>query len=242
MTINSNDYAFTVSDIPVNVIRKAVKHMQVAVHPPEGDVRVTAPDHFTESNIRLAVVSRLTWIKKQRALFLNQPRQTNREMVSGETHYLWGQPHELKVDFQRGKHTICRNGRYLELSVGKGTSVSNRESVLSHYYRQQLKARIPDLLKKWEARLGVQSCGWGVKRMKTKWGSCSVARKHIWLNLELAKKPLRCLEYVVVHELVHLLEDSHSQRFIALMDEHLPAWHRLRSELNGEHLADEVWK
>lgn len=242
MTTNSNDYVFTVSDIPVSVVRKAVKHMQLAVYPPEGDVRVTAPERFTESNIRLAVVSRLTWIKKQRALFLGQPRQTNREMVSGETHYLWGQAYELTVNYQQGKHVISRDGRHLRLVVRTGTSVGNREAILSRYYREQLKVRIPDFLEKWEAKLGVQSNGWGVKRMKTKWGSCSVARKHIWLNLELAKKPLRCLEYVIVHELVHLLEDSHGHRFVALMDEHLPAWQRLRSELNGEHLADEVWK
>jgi len=242
MTINSNNYAFTVSDIPVSVVRKAVKRMQLAVYPPEGDVRVTAPDHFTESNIRLAVVSRLTWIKKQRALFLNQPRQSSREMISGETHYLWGQAYELIVNYQQGKHAIHREARFLKLFVRKGTSVQNREEVLSRYYREQLKARIPDLISKWETKLDVQSCGWGVKRMKTKWGSCSTGRKYIWLNLELAKKPLRCLEYVVVHELVHLLEDSHSKRFIGLMDEHLPAWQRLRSELNGEHLADEDWK
>ena len=242
MTINSNNYAFTVSDIPVSVVRKEVKRMQLAVYPPEGDVRVTAPDHFTESNIRLAVVSRLAWIKKQRAFFIDQPRQTSREMISGETHYFFGQAYELVVNYQQGKHVIKAEGRYLTLSVRKGTSVKNREEVLSRFYREHLKARIPDLLVKWEARLGVQSHGWGVKRMKTKWGSCSTGRKHIWLNLELAKKPLRCLEYVIVHELVHLLEDSHSKRFIALMDEHLPSWDRLRSELNGEHLADEVWK
>lgn len=242
MTISSNNYEFTVSDIPVSVTRKAVKHIQLAVYPPEGNVRVTAPEHFTESNIRLAVVTRLTWIKKQRALFLDQPRQTNRDMASGETHYLWGQAYELTVKYEQGKHTISREGRHLKLVVRTGTSVSNREEVLSRYYREQLKARIPDLLAKWEKKLGVQSHGWGVKRMKTKWGSCSTGRKYIWLNLELAKKPLRCLEYVVVHELAHLLEDSHGRRFVALMDEHLPAWERLRSELNAEHLAEEVWK
>lgn len=232
----------TVSNIPVKVIRKSVKNMQLAVYPPEGEVRITAPDHYTEDNIRLAVVSRLQWIHKQREQFITQARQTDREMVSGETHYLWGQAYELKVTYQQGKHTIILNGRYLELSVRPNTSVDNRERVLSEFYRQQIKARIPELLDTWQSKLGVQANGWGIRRMKTKWGSCNTRDKRIWLNLELAKKPLPCLEYVVVHELAHLLEGSHNHRFVAVLDEFLPTWQALRKLLNSEHLADEAWK
>ncbi len=242
MTTNNSNYRITVSNIPINITQKTVKHMQLAVYPPQGDVRVTAPCHYTKSNIRLAVVSRLEWIKQQRALFITQARQTQREMVSGETHYLWGQAYELKVTYQQGKHSIQRNGRYLALSIRPNTSVENRERVLSRYYRQQLKARLPALLDTWQTKLGVQAHDWGIKRMKTKWGSCNVTDQRIWLNLELAKKPLSCLEYVLVHELVHLLEASHNHGFTALMDEFLPAWRRLRKTLNAEYLADEQWK
>lgn len=232
----------TVSNIPIKVIRKSVKNMQLAVYPPMGDVRITAPPHYTESNIRLAVVSRLQWIKQQQERFIAQARQTQREMVSGETCYLWGQAYELRVTYQQGKHSIRLNGRYLELSVRPNTSLENRLLVLSQYYRQQLKARIPALLDKWQIKLGVQTCGWGVRRMKTKWGSCNTRDKRIWLNLELAKKPLPCLEYVLVHELAHLLEGSHNHKFVAILDEALPAWKSLRKILNDEHLATEIWK
>jgi predicted metal-dependent hydrolase len=242
MTTNNCNQMLTVSSIPITITRKAVKHMRLAIYPPEGDVRVTAPLHYTESNIRLAVVSRLQWIKQQQALFLNQARQTQREMVSGETHYLWGQAYELRVTYQHGQHRICPNGRYLELFVRPNTLMENRERVLSQYYRKQIKARIPDLLNKWQAKLGVEASDWGIKRMKTKWGSCNTRDKRIWLNLELVKKPLPCLEYVVVHELVHLLESSHNHQFLALMDELLPAWKALRKELNDEYLANEVWR
>ncbi|SEA27772.1 hypothetical protein SAMN05660964_01240 [Thiothrix caldifontis] len=233
--------ALTVSDIPVYVTRKAIKNLHLGVYPPEGQVRVSAPEHFTTDHIRLAVVTRLKWIKTQQQRFQQQARQTPREMVSGESHYLWGTRYRLEVVYQSGKHRLTSKGEFLRLTVSPGTSTENRVLVLHDYYRQQLKQRIPALLEKWQVRIGNEVTGWGIKRMKTKWGSCNITDRRIWLNLELAKKSPECLEYVLVHELVHLREPQHNARFTALMNEHLPHWRTLRDQLNGEYLAAEAW-
>ncbi|QTR47339.1 M48 family metallopeptidase [Thiothrix litoralis] len=232
---------FTVSDIPVYVTRKAIKNLHLGVYPPDGQVRVSAPEHFSTDNIRLAVVTRLKWIKTQQQRFQQQPRQSLREMVSGESHYLWGTRYRLEVVYQSGKHQIAPRGEFLHLSVTPGTSTANRERLLHDYYRQQLKQRIPVLLEKWQPRIGKQVTDWGIKRMKTKWGSCNITEQRIWLNLELAKKSPECLEYVLIHELAHLLERQHNANFTALMDEFLPQWRSLRGQLNAEYLSAEVW-
>ena len=233
--------ALTVSDIPVYVTRKAIKNLHLGVYPPEGQVRVSAPEHFTADHIRLAVVMRLKWIKTQQQRFQQQARQTPREMVSGESHYLWGTRYRLEVVYQAGKHHIVPKGEFLHLTISPGTSTENRVLVLHDYYRQQLKQRIPALLEKWQVRIGNEVTGWGIKRMKTKWGSCNITDRRIWLNLELAKKPPECLEYVLVHELVHLRERQHNASFTAYMDDLLPNWRSVRDQLNAEYLAAEIW-
>jgi predicted metal-dependent hydrolase len=236
------DSAIVIRDIPVQVVRKPIKNLHLGVYPPDGQVRVSAPEHLTDDNIRLAVISRLSWIRKQREAFQAQPRQSEREMVTGESHYVFGKRYRLEVIERRGRHEIVmKNPSTLQLFVNPGTTQANRDLVLKEWYRQQLKARIPTLLEQWEPIIGHQVSAWGVKKMKTKWGSCNIQQRRIWLNLELAKKPPECLEYVVVHELVHFLERHHNERFKALMSQFLPQWRLRRDTLAKEPLGSENW-
>jgi len=236
------DTTLVVSSIPVQVVRKAIKNLHLSVCPPDGHVRLAVPLHMTDDNVRLAVVTRLSWIKKQQANFQAQPRQSEREIVTGESHYVFGKRYRLEVIERRGRHeVIIKNNSTLQLFVNPSTSTQNRALVLTEWYRQQLKARIPDLLTHWEPLVGRQVSDWGIKKMKTKWGSCNISQRRIWLNLELAKKPIECLEYVMVHELVHLLERHHSDRFKAYMDKYLPQWQRCRDILKREPLGNDNW-
>ncbi len=192
--------------------------------------------------MRLAVISRLSWIKKQQANFQSQPRQSKREMVTGESHYLFGKRYRLEVIERRGCHEVAiSSNSTLQLFVNPGTSTQNRTLVLNQWYRSQLKAQIPDLLERWQSAIGKEANSWGIKKMKTKWGSCNITQRRIWLNLELAKKPLECLEYVLVHELVHFHERYHNERFKTYMDKYLPQWQRCRNILNKEPLGNENW-
>jgi len=192
--------------------------------------------------VRLAVISRLGWIKRQRAKFEGQSRQSEREMVSGESHYFLAQRYRLKVIGHHGAgKVVLPNKSTMALYARPETSSMQRKQVLQRWYREQLKRLIPPLLDKWQTALGVQVADWGVKKMKTKWGSCNIGSRRVWLNLELAKKPVQCLEFIVVHELAHLLERYHNERFIALMEQHLPTWRVWRDMLNHAPLAHENW-
>jgi predicted metal-dependent hydrolase len=236
------DQNIIVGGIPVQVVRKPIKNLHLSVYPPNGHVRATVPLHVTNDNVRLAVISRLRWIKKQQASFQSQPRQSEREMVTGESHYLFGKRYRLEVIERRGRHEISiKNNGTLQLFVNPGTTTKNRVWVLAEWYRQQLKSRIPDLLSQWEPVMGRQVSNWGIKKMKTKWGSCNIAQSRIWLNLELAKKPVECLEYVLIHELVHLLERHHGPQFKIHLDHFLPRWQQCRDLLKCEPLKDETW-
>lgn len=224
------------------MVRKAIKNLHLAVYPPEGRVRVAVPNHISDDHVRLAVISRLAWIRKQQADFKGQARQSAREMVSGESHYLFGKRYRLELVGRRGRHEIViKNNNYLRLYVNPGTTTANRLLVLNEWYRVQLKALIPDMLGKWERVVGVKVSTWGIKKMKTKWGSCNPNRGSIWLNLELAKKPPECLEYILAHELVHLLERRHNHYFRALMDRFMPEWRMRLDVLKREPLGHEEW-
>ena len=227
--------------ITMQLNRKAIKNLHISVLPPNGRVRVSAPESMTETAIRMAVISRIPWIKKQQSDFAKQPRQSDREMVSGECHYLWGRRYRLNLIERSGKHEIKLGRGRLHLYVNPATTLENKALVLSSYYRDALKARIAELLPIWEDRIGVTAADWGVKKMKTKWGSCNIQAKRIWLNLELAKKPPECLEYILVHELVHLLERNHNERFMRSMDKLLPDWRERRDLLNRMPLAHNDW-
>jgi predicted metal-dependent hydrolase len=231
-----------VSGVPVEIVRKGIKNLHLGVYPPHGRVRVAAPLRVSDDAVRLAVVGKLGWIKRQRARFEAQPRQSAREMVSGESHYFLGQRYRLRVVKYDGPANVAaRNKSVIELHVRRDSSGVQRERVLQRWYRQQLKEMIPPLLEKWQPTLGVQANEWAIKKMKTKWGACNVKVRRIWLNLELAKKPVQCLEYIIVHELVHLLERHHNDTFVALMNKFLPQWKSRRAELNAAPLAHEAW-
>lgn len=230
-----------IGSITMQLNRKAIKNLHISVLPPDGRVRVSAPESMTETAIRMAVISRIPWIKKQQSDFAKQPRQSDREMVSGECHYLWGRRYRLNLIERSGKHEIKLGRGRLHLYVNPATTLENKALVLSSYYRDALKARIAELLPVWEDKIGVTTSDWGVKKMKTKWGSCNTQTKRIWLNLELAKKPPECLEYILVHELVHLLERNHNERFKTYMDRLLPDWRERKVLLNSTPLAYSTW-
>ncbi|BDD86068.1 M48 family metallopeptidase [Desulfofustis limnaeus] len=240
MNIEKN--IITVAGIEVEVVRKNIKNLHLGVYPPHGRVRVAAPMVISNEAVRLAVLDKLAWIKRQKSKFDEQPRQSPREMVSGESHYYLGRRYRLRIHEQRGKRKFALHGiTYMDLFIEPESTKEQREAVLMRWYREQLKKLIPSQLEKWQPLLGVRVAGWGIKRMKTKWGSCNREARRVWLNLELVKKPIHCLEYVVVHELMHLLERTHSERFVALMDQHLPGWRLTRAELQEGLLSYQDW-
>ena len=231
----------TIAGLSVDVVYKDIKNLHISVYPPVGRVRVAAPRHVDEDTIRRAIVQRLAWIKRQRAKLIATERQSKRQMLSGETHYVWGDRYRLDVSRSSGKHRVERSGRTLWVVAGEGASQDDRFAILDRWYRRELKAALTPLIDKWQARLDVKVARVVVRRMKTKWGTCVVHSASLWFNPELAKKNPRCLEYIVVHELMHLRERKHSEQFVELMDQYLPDWRARRDELNGAPLADEKW-
>jgi predicted metal-dependent hydrolase len=241
--MNTEQHKITVSGLQVEVVRKNIKNLHLGVYPPAGRVRVAAPLRVSNEAVRLAVIGKLGWIKRQRARFEGQPRQSAREMVSGESHYFRGQRYRLRVyATTEAARVIVSNNSVIELHVRMGTTIETRQKVMMNWYRQYLKETIPPLLEKWQKRLGVGVSACGIKKMKTKWGTCNARVGRIWINLELAKKSADCIEYVVLHELVHLLVRRHDDRFVEIMDKYMPRWRSLRAELNGLPLAHEVWR
>lgn len=233
-----NTSQITVSGITIDVVRKPIKNLHLAVQPPDGRVRVAAPLHLSDDAIRLAILGRLAWIRRQQAHFAAQERQSPRQYVSGECHYVAGRAYRLRVlEADAAPQVRLAGGGFLELQVRPHSTPAQREAVLHAWYRQRLRDEIPALIARWEQVLGVQVTAWGIKRMKTRWGTCNPDAQRIWLNLELAKKPPACLEYVVVHELVHMLVRPHNAAFIAHMDRTLPNWRQWRDELNRAPLA-----
>ena len=232
----------SISGIVVQIVRKAIRNLHLRVDPPHGRVRVAAQLAVTDDAVRLAVVGKLRWIKWQRARFKAQPRQSAREMVSGESHYFLGTRYRMRVITGPGAGSVTlRSPGVMELRVRPGATAEQRDRVLQQWYRRQLRELIPPLLEKWQPRLQVQPAFWGIKKMKTRWGTCNHRAGRIWLNLELIKRPAQCLEYIVVHELAHLIEPNHSARFKAVMDEHLPQWRQHRKALNSTPLGHENW-
>ncbi len=239
ISMNTESRNITVSGLTVEVVRKPIKNLHLGVYPPQGRIRVAAPLAVDDEAVRLAVVGKLGWIKRQRAKFQAQPRQSQRRMVSGESHYFLGQRYRLRVHETTGALRIALRGKAtMDLFVRPNTSTERRKQVLHDFYRAELRRLLPELLEKWQPKLGVEVRTWGIKRMKTKWGTCNIEARRIWLNLELAKKPVQCLEYILVHELTHLLERHHNERFTGLLDRHLPQWRTLRDELNRSALAE----
>lgn len=222
-----------VSDIVIDVVRKKIKNLHLGVYPPMGRVRVAAPLRIDDDAVRLFAISKLSWIRNQKAKFQAQERQTKREYVTGESHYFEGNRYLLDVIYHNAPPKVeVRNKKYIDLYVRTGSDAEQREQVLREWYREKLKEKIPALLEKWESITGLKANQWQVKQMKTKWGTCNIKAKRIWLNLELAKKSNLCVEYIIVHELVHLLERHHNDRFKQLMTKFMPQWKSYQSELN----------
>ena len=241
--MNISNYSISVNEFVVQVIRKKIKNVHLAVHPPDGRIRISVPLHISDDNIRQAVISKIKWIKKQQAHIHAQPRQPKLKMVSGENHYLWGKQYRLEVIERPGRHeAVIKNNTWLSLYVNPGTTTTNRERVINEWYRAQIKAKVPGLLTKWEPIIGEKVSDWNVKKMKTRWGSCNIKARRIWLNLTLAKKPAECLEYVFVHEMVHLLERLHNDNFRAHMDNFMPDWRLHKDMLNRYPLINEGWE
>lgn len=229
--------------MPIEVVRKDIKNLHVGVYPPGGRVRVAAPLRLDDDAVRLAVISRLGWIRRQQAEFEQQGRQSQRELATGESHYFLGWRRRLDVIEHDGPASVCLpNNTTMEMRVRPEANRDKREAVLQQWYRGRLRAQIAPLLAKWETKLGVTIAEVRIKKMKTRWGSCNAAARRVWLNLELAKKPASCLEYILVHEMIHILERNHSERFRELMETVMPAWHLYREELNRAPLAHEKWR
>lgn len=243
MNTKTDKYHINVRGISVEVVRKDIKNFYIGVHPPNGHVRVSAPLHFDEDAIRMAIITRLAWIRRKQAEFAKQERQPQREFVTGESHYFQGKRYRLDVLEQDCPPKVwLPNNTKIALSVRPGSDRARREAVVHRWYRQHLYAQLPPLLAKWEPKMDVTVNEVRIKKMKTLWGSCNIEAKRIWLNLELAKKPNSCLVYVLVHEMVHLLERTHNDRFRELMDNFLPQWRTYRDELNRAPLAHEDWQ
>jgi len=241
MSTASASACLSVDGINVDVVYKDIKNLHVAVYPPVGRVRVAAPQRLDEAHIRLAVIQRLPWIKRQRKQLQDAIRQSAREMVSGESHYIWGMRHRLTVVEGPGRSHVEFDGERLLVHVAENTDARVRLKLLQDWQREQLRDAIPALIERWEPAIGRSVQRWSIRRMKTKWGSCNRETSHIWFNLELAKKHPRCLEYIVVHEMTHLHERHHGERFTKLMDGFLPDWRSRRDELNDAPLAAERW-
>lgn len=231
----------TVRGIDVDVIYKDIKNLHIGVYPPLGRVRVSAPRRLGDDQVRVAVIQRLPWIKRQRERLQSTQRQSEREMVTGESHYVWGIRRRLKVIERPGRAHFEIEGDRLLLYVPEGTKPQRRRAYLDNWYREQLRLALPDLIAKWEEKLDVKVPQWSIRRMKTKWGSCNRETRHIWFNVELAKKYPDGLEYIVVHELTHYLERNHGDRFTTLMDQFMPDWRSRRDQLNDAPLAQEEW-
>lgn len=240
--MNTGSASLTVRGIDVDVDYKNIKNLHIGVYPPTGRVRVAAPHRLDDEQVRLAVIQRLAWIKRQRQQLQDAERQSEREMLTGESHYLWGLRYRLQIVERPGRTHFQVSGDRLLLHAPPDTTAERRRILLDRWYRDQLRHTIPDIIAKWEPQLEVSVPKWTIRRMKTKWGSCNRETGHIWFNVELAKKHPDCLDYIALHEMTHYLERSHGERFTELMDGFLPDWRNRRDQLNHAPLAEETWE
>ena len=230
-----------IGEITIEMTRKDVKHVHLSVHPPVGRVSLVAPKATRVEVARAYAVSKLGWIREQRARLQSQARETPRRFVERESHYVWGRRYLLAVVEADEKPCVSLDHRKVTLRVRPGSSAAKRQEVMHEWHRALLHESLPPLIAKWEAKLGVNVKGYYLQRMKTKWGGCNHRAGNIRLNTELVKKPKDLVEYVVVHEMLHLLEPTHSERFTRLLDKHYPSWREARTELNELPLAAEKW-
>ena len=228
-------------DIEAEVTFKAIGNVHLSVHPPLGRVRIAAPSRMKLDTVRVFAISKLGWIRQQQRKLAAQERETARDYVDRESHYVWGRRMLLTVLEREQPACVTARVNKLTLSVRPGADRGQRQEVLERWYREQVRLEVPGMIERWEQRLGVTVARFFVQRMRTRWGSCNPASGSIRLNTDLAKKPMECLEYIVVHEMLHLLEPTHNARFLALMDRHMPQWQERRALLNRLPVRHEDW-
>jgi predicted metal-dependent hydrolase len=228
-------------EISVQVTRKAIKNVHLSVHPPDGRVTLVAPTATRLDVARAYAISKLGWIRNQQEKLRNQARETPRKFIDRESHFIWGRRHLMTIKHSDAKPCVTLDHKRLTLTIRPGADAKKRAEVIHEWHKSLLHAVVPSLIQKWQPKLKVHVSSYFLQRMKTKWGSCNPRDKNIRLNTELVKKPKDLLEYVIVHEMAHLLEPTHSERFVALLDKHYPSWREARAELNELPLAAETW-
>ncbi len=229
-------------DISITVTRKGIKNVHLSVHPPDGRVTLSAPTGTRPEVARAYAISKLGWIREQQAKLRDQAREAPREFIERESHYLWGRRYLLTVTERDTKPSVTVDHKRIRLCVRPGSDHAKRASIIHEWHKSLLHEMIPPLISKWESKLGVKVAAYFLQRMKTKWGGCNHHAGHIRLNTELVKKPKDLVEYVVVHEMIHLIEPTHSDRFMTILTEHYPTWREARAELNELPLAAEEWR
>src|SRR5665648_253515 len=224
-----------ISGIQIEVCKKTIKNMHLYVKPPNGNVTVSAPLSMSDDAIERFIRTKVSWIKSQIAKYDNQLRQSEREYVSGESLYLWGKQYYLQTEYGN-KNSLVMFGDKAVLTVRKESKAKQRENYVREWYRELLKAEVARLLPKWETITGLKAISWQTKYIITRWGTCNTNTGKLWFNLQLAKKSPECLEYIILHELVHLIEKKHNERFVSLMDKYMPMWREVKTTLNGQTL------
>ncbi|WP_097462086.1 M48 family metallopeptidase [Mangrovitalea sediminis] len=220
-------------DIDIQVTRKAVKNVHLSVHPPEGHITLVAPSSTRLDVVRAYAISKLPWIRRQQEKLLAQERESPRQFVTRESHYLWGRRYLLEVVEKDEKPSVKLDHKRVLLSVRPGSDRIKRAEIIHEWHKKILHGAIPSIIAKWEKKLGVQVSGYYLQRMKTKWGSCNYRAGNIRLNTELVKKPKDHLDYIILHEMAHLIEPTHSERFLAILNKHYPGWREAKDELNA---------
>lgn len=228
-------------EITIGLTLKDIKHAHLSVHPPDGRVTLVVPKGTRSEVARAYAASKLGWIRDQQAKLREQARETRRQFVERESHYLWGRRYLLSVREKDAKPSIRLGHRNIMLTMRPGSSRAKREAVIHEWHKSLLHDAVPKLIRKWEPKLGMEVAGYFLQRMKTKWGGCNHRARNIRLNTELVKKPKDLLEYVVVHEMLHLIETTHSEQFVTLLSRHYPSWREARAELNELPLGAEAW-
>lgn len=235
--MKNTEYTIKVDDLNIKVIKKNIKNINIAVCPPNGTVGVSAPNSTKDEDIRSVIISKMHLIKKHQKLFINQQREDSKEFVTGEKHYFLGNEYLLKVHHYCKKPRVILEDKKIKLFISKEASRISRERIFYSWYRQEFKKILPAIIKKWELKTNLKVSEYRIKRMKTRWGTCNPFFRRIWLNLELIKKPINCIEYVVVHEIVHFIEKTHNYKFVANMNRFMPNWQSFKKDLNNSLLG-----
>ncbi len=234
--------AFKLGEISVDVDLKDIKNLHLSVYPPNGRVHISAPNHMDIDTIRMYAISKLAWIKKQQKRFREQAREIPREFINKESHFYLGKRYLMKVVEHNMPPVVSIKHNIIELRIKPNADTEKRQYILEQWYRNQLRMLVPPIIRKWERTMKLSLNEFAIKKMRTKWGTCNSRAKRIWLNLELIKKPVDCIEYIIVHEMIHLIERKHNERFVILMDKYLPEWKQLRMELNRFPISHTDWK